>query len=421
MTDDATMVVVGAGLAGAKAVETLRAEGFSGRVVLVGAEDERPYERPPLSKEYLQGRATRESVFVHPPDWYADHGVELRTGVAVTGLDRDAHEVVLADGDRIGYRSMLLATGSSPRLLSVPGADLEGVHHLRTLADSDGIAAAIRGSAPTVVIGGGWIGLEVTAAARLADVPVTVIESAPLPLLRVLGPEMAQVFAELHREHGVDLRCGVELVEVLGRDGHVTGVRLAEGAVIDADTVLVGIGITPNTGLAEAAGLEVDDGIVVDQHHRTSDPAVHAAGDVAKLYHPAYDWHLRVEHWANALNGGPSAARAMLGHGTDPRPPAVLLHRPVRPRHGVHRVRRAGRVRRGRRPRRHRDPGVRGLLARGRSGAGRHERQRLGRHRRHQPPRPRGHTRRPRPARRPRGPAGGGTDGGRTLTQGRSS
>jgi 3-phenylpropionate/trans-cinnamate dioxygenase ferredoxin reductase subunit len=297
MTDDATMVIVGAGLAGAKAAETLRAEGFSGRVVLVGAEDERPYERPPLSKEYLQGRATRDSVFVHPPDWYADHGVELRTGVPVTGLDRDAHEVVLADGDRIGYTSLLLATGSSPRLLSVPGADLDGVHHLRTLADSDRIATAIRGSAGIAVIGGGWIGLEVTAAARLADVPVTVIESASLPLLRVLGPEMAQVFAELHREHGVDLRCGAELVEVLGRDGHVTGVRLADGAVIDADTVLVGIGISPNTALAEAAGLEVDDGVVVDEHH------------------PAYDRHLRVEHWANALNGGPAAARAMLGHG----------------------------------------------------------------------------------------------------------
>ncbi|GAA4790583.1 FAD-dependent oxidoreductase [Actinomycetospora chlora] len=313
--DDGTIVIVGAGLAGAKAAETLRGEGFRGRVVLIGDEDERPYERPPLSKEYLQGRAERASTFVHPGEWYAEHDVELRLGVPVAALDRDAREVVLTDGGRVGYRTLLLTTGSSPRRLGVPGADLDGVHHLRTLGDSDRIAAALRSSSRTVVVGGGWIGLEVAAAARIADVPVTVLESAPLPLLRVLGPEMAQVFADLHREHDVDLRCEVDLAEIRGRGGRVEGVRLGDGTEIDADTVVVGIGITPNTALAEAAGLEVDDGVVVDEVLRTSDPHIRAAGDVARAWHPVLGRRLRVEHWANALNGGPAAARALLGTG----------------------------------------------------------------------------------------------------------
>jgi 3-phenylpropionate/trans-cinnamate dioxygenase ferredoxin reductase subunit len=315
MDDDGTIVIVGAGLAGAKAAETLRGEGFPGGVVLVGDEDERPYDRPPLSKEYLQGRAGRASTFVHPADWYAEHGVDLRTGVPVTALDRDAHEVVLADGDRLGYTKLLLTTGSSPRRLAVPGADLDGLHQLRTLGDSDRIAAALRSSSHIVIVGGGWIGLEVAAAARIAEVPVTVLEAASLPLLRVLGPEMAQVFADLHDEHGVDLRCGADLAEVVGRAGRVTGVRLGDGTEIDADAVVVGIGITPNTALAETAGLEVDDGVVVDGLLRTSDPDIHAAGDVARVWHPALGRRLRVEHWANALNGGPAAARAMLGTG----------------------------------------------------------------------------------------------------------
>ncbi|MEJ2888611.1 NAD(P)/FAD-dependent oxidoreductase [Actinomycetospora aeridis] len=320
MADDGTHVIVGAGLAGAKAAETLREDGFGGRVVLVGDEQERPYDRPPLSKEYLQGglqgTADRDSVYLHAPDWYAEHGVELRAGVPATALDRDAHEVVLADGDRLDYTKLLLATGSSPRRLPLAGADLEGVHHLRTLADSDGIAAAVRSSSRMVVIGAGWIGLEVTAAARLADVAVTVIESASLPLLRVLGPEIAEVFATLHREHGVDLRVDTQLAAILGRDGRVSGVRLADGTEIDADAVVVGVGITPNTALAEAAGLEVSDGVVVDARHRTSDPDIHAAGDVANLWFPSFGRHLRVEHWDNALNGGPEAARAMLGDET---------------------------------------------------------------------------------------------------------
>ncbi|MFC5137256.1 NAD(P)/FAD-dependent oxidoreductase [Actinomycetospora rhizophila] len=313
--DGGTHVVVGAGLAGAKAAEALR-EGGAGRVVLIGDEQERPYDRPPLSKDYLQGSTGRDGVYLHPADWYAEHGIELRTGVRAHAVDRDAHEVVLADGERVGYRKLLLATGSSPRRLPVGGVDLDGVHHLRTLGDSDRIAAAIRSSSRIVVIGAGWIGLEVTAAARIAGVAVTVIESAPLPLLRVLGPEIAEVFATLHREHGVDLRLDTDLAEIRGRDGRATGVRLGDDTEIDADAVVVGVGITPNTDLAEAAGLEVADGVVVDARHRTSDPDVHAAGDVARLWYPAFDRHLRVEHWDNALNGGPAAARAMLGDET---------------------------------------------------------------------------------------------------------
>ncbi|MDD7937968.1 FAD-dependent oxidoreductase [Actinomycetospora lutea] len=316
MADDGTHVIVGAGLAGAKAAETLR-EGGAGRIVLIGDEQERPYDRPPLSKEYLQGNAGRDAVYLHPADWYAEHGIELRTGVRASAVDRDAHEVVLADGERVGYRTLLLTTGSSPRRLPVPGTDLDGVHLLRTLGDSDTIAAAIRSSSRMVVIGGGWIGLEVTAAARIAGVAVTLIESAPLPLLRVLGPEIAEVFAALHREHGVDLRVDTDLAGIRGQDGRVTGVRLADGTEIDADAVVVGVGITPNTDLAEAAGLEVSDGVVVDARHRTSDPDVHAAGDVANLWYPAFERHLRVEHWDNALNGGPAAARAMLGDDTE--------------------------------------------------------------------------------------------------------
>ncbi|GAA4907408.1 3-phenylpropionate/trans-cinnamate dioxygenase ferredoxin reductase subunit [Actinomycetospora succinea] len=316
MADEGTHVIVGAGLAGAKAAETLREDGFAGRVVLIGEEQERPYDRPPLSKEYLQGNADRDAVYLHTADWYAEHGVELRSGTRAAAIDRDAHEVVLADGERVGYRKLLLATGSSPRRLPVAGADLDGVHYLRTLGDSDTIAATIRSSSRIVVVGGGWIGLEVTAAARIADVAVTVVESAPLPLLRVLGPEIAEVFATLHREHGVDLRVDTDLAEITGRDGRVTGVRLADGTEIDADAVVVGVGITPNTDLAEAAGLEVSNGVVVDTRHRTSDPDVHAAGDVANLWYPAFERHLRVEHWDNARNGGPAAARAMLGDET---------------------------------------------------------------------------------------------------------
>ncbi len=313
MGTDATYVIVGASLGGAKAAEALRAAGYDGRVVLLGAESELPYERPPLSKGYLQGKAERETIYVHPREWYAEAGIDLRLGVTVTGIDPAAHEVVLADGSRIGYAKLLLTTGSSPRQLQVPGAELDGVLYLRSAGDSDRIKALLARAGRIAVIGAGWIGLEVTAAAREAGVAVTVLEAAELPLLRVLGSEVASVFAELHAEHGVDLRFGVQITEITGSDGHADGVRLSDGSLIPVDAVIVGVGITPNTDLAAAAGLDVDNGIRVDAQLRSSDPDIYAAGDVASAFHPLLGKYLRVEHWANALNQPQAAARAMAG------------------------------------------------------------------------------------------------------------
>jgi 3-phenylpropionate/trans-cinnamate dioxygenase ferredoxin reductase component len=311
---DGTVVVVGAGLTGATAVQTLREDGYRGRVVLLGQEPERPYERPALSKGYLLGTDERDSVFVHPPQWYAEHDVELRPGTRAAALDRAAHEVVLGDGERVPYTAVLLATGSRPRMLDVPGADLAGVHTLRTLPDADRLLEAF-GRGPRVgIVGGGWIGLEVAAAARQAGLDVTVLEAGPLPLRRVLGPEVARVFAGAHREHGVDLRTGVQVAALESADGRiVSGIRLAGGDVVRADLVLVGIGVVPEVGLARDAGLEVKNGVVVDEHLRTADPDVLAAGDVANAWHPVLGRRLRVEHWANAGRQGVVAARTLQG------------------------------------------------------------------------------------------------------------
>jgi 3-phenylpropionate/trans-cinnamate dioxygenase ferredoxin reductase subunit len=308
-----TFVIVGGGLAAAKAADALRSQGFEGRLVLLGSEHHAPYERPPLSKDYLQGKTPREKVFAHPHHWYAEHDVELRTGQVVTGLDRGAHEVRLADGSVVGYAKLLLATGASPRELHVPGADARGVHYLRTLDDSDVLRATLASISRLVVIGAGWIGLEVTAAARLAGVAVTVVETAELPLLRVLGPEVAQVFADLHVEHEVEFRFSASLAEIVTDNGAATGVRLEDGTTIAADAVLVAVGAAPNVQLAEAAGLHVDNGIVVDASLRTSDPDIFAAGDVANAFHPFFDQQIRVEHWANARRQPKAAAASMLG------------------------------------------------------------------------------------------------------------
>lgn len=306
-------VIVGAGLAGAKAAEALREQGFDGEIMLIGDEEHRPYERPPLSKDYLVGKAERDSIFVHQATWYTERHVALRLGVPATALDRTAHQLHLADGTRTHYDKLLLATGASPRTLPVPGADAQGVHYLRRIEDSDRIKAILHTASRLVVIGAGWIGLEVTAAARQADVEVTVLDTAELPLLRVLGPEVAQVFADLHHQHGVDFHFGVNVSEITTVEGKATGVRLADGTVVDADAVLVGIGANPNTHLAEQAGLEIDNGIVVDATLRTSDPDIFAAGDVANTFHPRLHRHIRVEHWANALHQPVTAAAGMMG------------------------------------------------------------------------------------------------------------
>jgi len=308
------IVIVGAGLAGAKSAEHLRTLGYTDDLVLIGNEAERPYERPPLSKDYLNGKAERESVFVHPEGWYGEHEVDLRLGHAVTELDRATQRVTLADGASVDYHRLLLATGSRPRTLdSVPGGDSDSLLYLRALGDSETIRARIAASSRLIVIGAGWIGLEVTAAARAAGVEVTIIESAPLPLLRVLGPEIAESFAALHRSNGVDLRLGVTLAEIFGDGARPCGVRLADGTTLQADAVLVGVGATPNSELAAAAGLPATDGIEVDASLRSADPAIFAAGDVAAAQHPLYGRRIRVEHWANALNQPAVAAAAMLG------------------------------------------------------------------------------------------------------------
>jgi 3-phenylpropionate/trans-cinnamate dioxygenase ferredoxin reductase subunit len=313
VTDSSAYVIVGGGLAGAKAAEALRAEGYQGPLVLIGEEAERPYERPPLSKGYLQGKEGREKIYAHPQEWYAQHDVELRLDTAVTAIDPAAHRVTLADGSTLEYAKLLLATGASPRVLPVPGAELAGVHYLRTVQQSDQLRELFGSARRLVVIGAGWIGLEVTAAAREAGLAVTVLEALELPLLRVLGREVAQVFADLHRSHEVDLRFGVKVEAIEGKDGTVTGVRLADGTVVEADAVLVGIGAAPNAQLAEAAGLEVSNGVLTDAGLRTSDADVFAAGDVARAQHPLFGTAIRVEHWANALNQPQTAAKSMLG------------------------------------------------------------------------------------------------------------
>ncbi|MEV6318056.1 FAD-dependent oxidoreductase [Streptomyces sp. NPDC051776] len=313
MPTQPAFVIVGASLAGAKAAEALREYGFDGRIQLIGEEDEPPYERPPLSKGYLQGNEARETIFVHDLQWYADHGIDLLLGTEVTGIDRQRREVTTSRGDRIGYDKLLLATGASPRHLPVPGADLEGVLYLRRVGDCERIRRTFQTSSRIVLVGGGWIGLEVAAAARAAGVEVTVLEPGEMPLLRLLGPQIAPVFADLHREHDVDLRLGAHITEILGEDGRAGGVRLADGTRIDADSVIVGIGAVPNTRLAAGAGLRVDNGVVVGASLSTSDPDIHAVGDVANAFHPMLGKHIRVEHWANALNQPDTAAQSMLG------------------------------------------------------------------------------------------------------------
>ena len=304
-------VIAGASLAGAKAAETLRDEGFDGDIVLLGSEPERPYERPPLSKGYLLGNDPRDSAFVHPEGWYAEHDVDLREGTAVTAIDPGTATVAVsgAGGDsELPYDRLLLATGASPRRLDFPGSDREEVLYLRTLGDSDRLRSAFQPGTRVVVAGAGWIGLETAAAARTAECTVTVLEPQSGALHDQLGPELGAVFADLHRAHGVEFRFGETAVEF--RPGLVI---TSGGAQVPADILVVGIGAAPNDDLAARAGLETGNGVLTDETLRTSDPNIFAAGDVANSFHPLLGRRVRVEHWANALNGGPAAARSMLG------------------------------------------------------------------------------------------------------------
>jgi 3-phenylpropionate/trans-cinnamate dioxygenase ferredoxin reductase subunit len=313
MTDERTFVIVGASLAGAKAAEQLRADGFTGRVVLVGAEIERPYERPPLSKGYLLGKEPRDKAFVHDTSWYTEHDVDLRLGVRVTAVDPKAHTVTLDSVEPLHYDKLLLTTGSLVRELDVPGSENRGIHYLRSIGQSDALRDGLREGMQVLVIGAGWIGLETAAAAREHGASVTVVEMDSLPLRRVLGDEVAAVFRDVHEAHGVDFRFGSGVHEFGGAGGQVTHAVLSDGSEVPADMVIVGVGIRPNVELAEAAGLQVDNGIVTDEYLRTSDPDVYAAGDVASFMSPLLRARIRVEHWANALNGGKAAGSSMAG------------------------------------------------------------------------------------------------------------
>jgi 3-phenylpropionate/trans-cinnamate dioxygenase ferredoxin reductase component len=307
-----TFLIVGASLTGAKAAEELRAQGFDGRVMLIGAEPERPYERPPLTKDYLRGESERETAYVHPGDFYTQQEIELVTGVTVTAIDPGECRVTLGGGRTLGYDRLLLATGAEPRRIPVPGAGLDGVCYLRTLAECDLLRARMESGGRVVVVGAGWIGSEFAASARQRGLDVTVLDPQPLPNERIFGSEIGAFYRDVHARHGVDLRLG-EGIDSFEGDGAVTQAWTTAGRRIECDFAVVGIGVTPRTGLATDAGLAVDNGIVVDEKLQTSAPGIFAAGDVANAWHPFFKRPVRVEHWANALHQGPAAARAMLG------------------------------------------------------------------------------------------------------------
>ncbi|WP_018335528.1 NAD(P)/FAD-dependent oxidoreductase [Actinomycetospora chiangmaiensis] len=306
------IVIIGAGLAGTTTAQTLRDQGFDGDITLLAGEDRLPYDRPPLSKDYLSGSSGADDILLQERGWYDENRVALRLGTRASAVDPKAHQVTLEGGDTLTYDKLVLATGSTARTLGLPGADAEGVHTLRTLADSDAIKAEFGEGRRLVVIGAGWIGLEVAATARGAGTSVTVLEHEGLPLLKVLGPEMAQVFADLHTQNGVELRTLVEVAEIVVEDGRAAGVRLADGSTVEADAVLIGVGAAPDLELAQAAGLDVEDGVLVDASLRSSDPDVYAVGDIAAHDHPTYG-RLRVEHWNAASTHPATAVPAMLG------------------------------------------------------------------------------------------------------------
>jgi 3-phenylpropionate/trans-cinnamate dioxygenase ferredoxin reductase component len=317
-TDRTAYVIIGGGLAAAKAVEGIRERDTTGSVVVVTEEDRLPYERPPLSKSVLKGDDELDTVYTHPQSWYAENDVELRIGDPATSLDADAHVVTLRSGESLSYDKVLLATGSTARALKAPGADLDGVLYLREAQESMALKEAFVDGAKVVIVGAGWIGLEVAAAASAAGCSVTVVEPQAAPLIGVMGEQVGGWFAQLHRSHGVTFRFGEGVERLEGSDGsegsgRVEAVVTSAGERLPADVVVVGVGITPNTGLAEGAGIDVDNGVVTDAALRTSADGVWAAGDVANWQSTTLGTHVRVEHWANANDGGLAAGRSMAG------------------------------------------------------------------------------------------------------------
>jgi len=306
-----TAVIVGGGLAGGSAASTLRQEGFDGRIVLVGAEDHPPYERPPLSKEFLRGEQTLDQGYLRPAEWYAENEVELRTGVTARSIDPAARLVELDDGEPLTYDMTLIATGSRNRRFPIPGLDLEGVLDLRTAADAERIKEAAAGGGKAVVVGMGFIGAEVAASLRSLGVEVGAVEPFETPLFRIVGPEVGRVVESFHRDHGVDMRFGETVDRFEGGD-RLEAVVTKSGLRLECDFAVVGVGVQPNVEWLEGSGLTVDNGVVVDATLATNAPGVWAAGDVARHDHPVFG-SIRVEHFDNALKMGPAAARNMLG------------------------------------------------------------------------------------------------------------
>jgi 3-phenylpropionate/trans-cinnamate dioxygenase ferredoxin reductase component len=309
-----TFVIIGGGLGGAKAAEALREKDFDGQIIVCAEEDHLPYERPPLSKEFLAGKKSLDDFTVHDSAWYRENEIDLRLNARVLSVDRAAHTVELPDNTRVEYDKLLLATGSRSRRLPIPGSDAAGVHYLRTFEDASALNSALAEGSSLAVVGAGWIGLEVAASARQRGVNVTVVETAKLPLMGAVGEEVGAVFAALHRDHGVDLRLDSEVKEITTADGKATGLRLGDGASVAADAVLVAVGAQPNIELADQAGLSTGDGgVLVDAALRTSDHDIYAVGDIAAAEHPLFGSRIRTEHWANALKQPAVAAAGMLG------------------------------------------------------------------------------------------------------------
>jgi 3-phenylpropionate/trans-cinnamate dioxygenase ferredoxin reductase component len=314
VNDLKTIVIIGGGLGGAKAAEALREKGFDGKVLLLAEEEYLPYERPPLSKDYLAGKKSLSDFTVHDSEWYRENKIDLRTDTEAVAIDPAARTVTLSDDTTVGYDKLLLATGSRPRWLSIPGADSTGVHYLRKFDDASNLNTALKEGTSLAIVGAGWIGLEVAASARERGVTVTVVETAKVPLSAAVGAEVGQVFAQLHRDHGVDLRLETEVKEITTEDGKATGLKLGDGSTVTADRVLIAVGAKPNIELAERAGLPTKDGgVLVDASLRSGNPDIYAVGDIAAAEHPLFEERIRTEHWANALKQPDVAVDGMLG------------------------------------------------------------------------------------------------------------
>lgn len=312
MAEQQTIVLVGASLAGSSAARALREQGFDGRIILVGAEKDLPYDRPPLSKEYLKGEMEKEKLYLLPTGFYAENNVELQLGARVSKIDPQAKKVQLENGQAIAYDSVLIGTGGRVRKVNAPGADLAGIYYLRTLEDSDAVAAELRPGRRCVVIGAGFIGAEVAATARMKGLEVSILEMAPIPMGRALSEDLGLIYADIHREHGVDLRLN-EAIERFEGDKRVQRVIGTAGSVLECDFVVVGVGIEPETSLVAEAGIEINNGIVVNEYCETNAPGVYAAGDVANFYNTFMGERVRLEHWQNAQNQAANAVKNMLG------------------------------------------------------------------------------------------------------------